>query len=120
RSCPGWTCSFSSGTSLGIDTTSPYSVTWNSMPTNGTYTVLARATDDVGNTADSTIATVTVDNATAIGYDSTSSTTGAGSTTLSWSHTVGNAGARVLVVGIEAEWTSNTCQPSGVTYGGVA
>src|SRR5207244_12198712 len=76
--------------------------------------------DSVGHSAVSATATVAIGTAAASGYDTPSSATGAGTTTLSWSHTVGTAGARVLVVGVDAESTSNTCQPSGVTYGGAA
>jgi len=39
-------------------------------------------------------------------------------TTVSWSHTVANQSNRVLVVGVTAEYTSNSCQASTVTYGG--
>ncbi len=39
------------------------------------------------------------------------------STTLAWSHTVANQSNRVLVVGVNAEHTSSSCQASTVTYG---
>ena len=51
---------FYSGTTLvGSDTTSPYSFTWNNVPT-GTYSLTARATDDDGATTTSAASTVTV------------------------------------------------------------
>src|SRR5581483_2709495 len=62
RYCPGSTCSFASGTSIGIDTTSPYSVAWNNQPPAGTYSLVAEATDNVGNVTDSSTVTVTVAN----------------------------------------------------------
>ena len=63
RFCAGSSCSFAAGTTIGTpDSTSPYSVTWSTQPADGTYTVVARATDNVGNTTDSAERTVTVDN----------------------------------------------------------
>ena len=52
------------GTLLGAeDTTSPYSVSWNTTTaTNGTHTLTARARDAAGNTTTSTPVTVTVAN----------------------------------------------------------
>ncbi len=41
----------------------------------------------------------------------------AAATTLAWSHTVANQSNRVLVVGVTAEHTSNSCQASTVTFG---
>ena len=128
RYCSGWSCSFASGTTIGSpDTTSPYSVTWSSMPANGTYTIVARATDNSGNTADSSPVTVLVSNGGgggSVGYDTASSTGGAAVTTLSWSHTVASQTNRMLVVGIqnESSSTSSSCQiTSGYPkYNGVA
>jgi hypothetical protein len=55
----------------------------------------------------------------AVTYDTaTSGTSASAGTTLSWSHTVANQSNRVLVVGVTAEYTSNACQASTVTYGG--
>ncbi len=62
RYCAGATCDFASGTAIGTDTTKPYSVTWSGQPTDGIYTLVARATDKVGNTTDSSPVTITVDN----------------------------------------------------------
>jgi len=62
RYCPGASCSWGSGTAIGTaDSSAPYGVSWTSQPVDGTYTVVARAADRVGNTADAT-ETVTVDN----------------------------------------------------------
>ena len=125
RYCAGWSCSFASGTTIGSpDTTSPYSVTWNSQPANGTYTIVARATDNAGNTTDSSTVTVVVANSSSSGGvtvgTATHSTVGSG-TTLSWSHTVDSASSRVLVVGISTESAYNVaCTIASVTYGGVA
>ena len=62
RYCTGSSCSFPDGTAIGADSTVPYSVSWNGQPADGTYTIVARATDNVGNTTASTERTVTVDN----------------------------------------------------------
>ena len=63
RYCAGSSCAFASGTTIGSpDSTAPYSVTWNGQPADGTYTIVARATDNVGNTTNSAERTVTVDN----------------------------------------------------------
>ncbi len=122
RYCTGWTCSWASGTSIGTDASSPFSVTWNNQPTNGTYTVVARATDNVGNTTDSSPTTVTVNNAPAApSVDmSTQAVIGAASgTTLTWSQTVGSQSNRILLVSASQE-NSVTCSTTGVTYGGTA
>src|SRR5262249_44887604 len=50
---------FGGGSSLGIDTTSPYSLTWSGVGP-GVYTLTARATDDRGATVASAPVTVTV------------------------------------------------------------
>ncbi len=60
--CAGTSCSVASGTAIGSDTTSPYAVTWTSQPADGTYTLIARATDAAGNTTDSSTTAVSVDN----------------------------------------------------------
>ncbi len=63
RYCAGSSCSFAAGTTIGApDSSAPYSVTWNGQPADGTYTIVARATDNVGNTTDSAERTITVDN----------------------------------------------------------
>jgi hypothetical protein len=60
--CQGASCT--PATSIGSSTSGPsYSVTWNSQPADAAnYRVLARVTDNAGNTADSAMATTTIDN----------------------------------------------------------
>ena len=62
RYCPGATCTFASGTTIGTATSAPYTVAWNSQPPDGTYTIAVQATDNVGNTATDGTSTVTLDN----------------------------------------------------------
>jgi uncharacterized protein (DUF2141 family) len=50
---------FNGATSLGSDTSSPYSVSWTSVPA-GTYSITAVATDNAGATAVSGAASITV------------------------------------------------------------
>jgi Concanavalin A-like lectin/glucanases superfamily/Domain of unknown function (DUF2341) len=120
RYCPGSSCTYSSGTE--IDTASsgpPFSVTWSSQPSNGSYTLIARAFDGAGNHTDSSTTTVTVSNAPA--SSGASSTGGANVSSLSWSHTVDNQANRVLVIGVTAEYSSGSnCQATSVKYGGTA
>ena len=125
RYCSGWSCTFAGSTSLGTDTTAPYSVTWNGQPTNGTYTILARATDKAGNPLDSSTVTVLVSNggSTTVGVDTGTDTTAAQTTypatTLSWSQTVGSQANRILLVSVSAETTLTAgCSTASVTYGG--
>src|SRR5581483_4948437 len=59
--CSGAACTPS--TAIGSSATGPgYDVTWSTMPADGTYRVIARATDAAGNTTDSAPQTVVVDN----------------------------------------------------------
>ena len=59
--CSGRSCA--PATSIGSSSTGPdYSVTWSSMPADGEVRVLARVTDAAGNTLDSAIQDVVVDN----------------------------------------------------------
>jgi uncharacterized protein (TIGR03118 family) len=51
---------FAGATSLGVDTTSPYSVQWNTTGLTGTQQLTAVARDGAGNTATSTAVPVTV------------------------------------------------------------
>ena len=54
-------------------TTSPsYSVTWSSQPADGTYSVLARVTDVAGNSANSSVFQVAIDNTKPSTTDNTS------------------------------------------------
>ena len=64
KACAGaGACTFDAATvSIGSSTTSPYSATWSSQPADGSYKVVARATDNAGNTTDSSAVAVTVDN----------------------------------------------------------
>jgi hypothetical protein len=50
---------FSGTTSLGVDSSAPYSVNWNNVPA-GSYNLSAVATDDGGNTTPATAVSVTV------------------------------------------------------------
>ena len=50
---------FNGATKLGEDTTAPYSFTWSGVAA-GTYTLTARATDDLGGTTTSAASTITV------------------------------------------------------------
>ncbi len=50
---------FNGTTKLGEDTTAPYSFAWSGLPA-GSYTLTARATDDVGGTATSAASRITV------------------------------------------------------------
>src|SRR5581483_2564220 len=63
--CPGSSCTWGSGgfTTIGsLLTSAPYRVTWSGQPADGTYTLLARAHDGVGNTTVSSPVTIIVDN----------------------------------------------------------
>ncbi len=64
--CSGYAtaCSASTGTLIGTSTgSSPYTVTWNGQPTDGSYDVVAVATDNVTNTSSASASTpVTIDN----------------------------------------------------------
>ena len=62
RYCPGTTCDFAAGTRIGADAAAPYEVAWTRQPADGVYTLVARATDNVGNATDSRGVTVTVAN----------------------------------------------------------
>src|SRR5581483_6799300 len=108
-------------TSIGIDTTSPYSVAWHNQPPAGTYTLVAEATDNVGNVTDSSTVTVTVANgATTPSVDMSTKVTAAvaSGTTLSWSQTVGSQNNRILLVAASEEHSA-ACSTTSVTYGGV-
>src|SRR4029453_5781884 len=51
RYCSGSSCPLASGTTIAApDSTAPYSVTWSGQPAAGTYTIVASAPDNVGNT----------------------------------------------------------------------
>jgi hypothetical protein len=73
------TCDTSSGTSVGSSSTSPYTVTWNSQPADGSYKVVANALDVAGNAKLSNVVTTTVDNTapTAVDVQATAGASGA-------------------------------------------
>ena len=64
KACAGaGACTFDAATvTVGSSTVSPYSITWSSQPADGPYEIVARATDNAGNTTDSAAVAVTVDN----------------------------------------------------------
>ena len=126
RFCAGWTCTYAAGTTIGTDTSSPYSLNLDStLAPNGTYTIIARATDNFGNTTDSSPVTIVVANAgggsSAVSVGTPASSSVASGTTLSWSFTVDAAANRVLVVGVTNESAYNVdCAITSVTFGGTA
>ncbi len=68
KTCAGaGACTFNGATTtVGTSVVSPYSVTWASQPADGPYVIVARATDNAGNTTDSSPVAVTVDNTTPV------------------------------------------------------
>ena len=64
KACAGaGACTFAAATeTIGSSTVSPYSATWSSQPADGPYKIVARATDNAGNTTDAVAVAVTVDN----------------------------------------------------------
>jgi Bacterial Ig domain/Bacterial Ig-like domain/Bacterial Ig-like domain (group 3) len=64
KACAGaGACTFAAATvTIGSASVSPYSTTWSSQPADGAYKIVARATDNAGNTTDSSTLAVTVDN----------------------------------------------------------
>ena len=57
---------FQNGTSLGIDSTSPYEMIWSGV-TGGTYSLTTEAIDNLGSTTTSSAITITVDSPPPIG-----------------------------------------------------
>ena len=55
-------CTAGNGTLIGSSSSSPYSFTWNSQPTDGSYKVVANAVDLAGNALAGNVVTTTVDN----------------------------------------------------------
>jgi hypothetical protein len=98
-------------TSLGTDTTSPYSIIWNTTTASNTsHTLLAVATDNYGNVATSSPAvTVTVDNAAPV------VTPVSPSGTLAWGTT-----SAVLSVTTDENATCKYATSSGVSYASMA
>ncbi len=91
---------FNGSTKLGEDTTAPYTLTWSSVGV-GTYTLTARATDNVGATTTSGASTVTVAGNSPPTVAITSPTDGA---TFAWKPTItvtataGDTGGSVTAV----------------------
>ncbi|HEY5059098.1 MAG TPA: Ig-like domain-containing protein [Gaiellaceae bacterium] len=79
KACAGaGACTFATATvTVGSSTVSPYSATWSSQPADGPYTVVARATDNAGNTTDAAGVAVTVDNTAPVHALTTASSSGA-------------------------------------------
>ena len=120
------TCTFASGT---VDRRSTPLAVFGDLelqPANGTYTIIARATDNVGNTTDSSTVTVLVSNAVSgeprpsTWRRASHASAGTTGTTLAWSQTVGAQSNRILLVVASAEHTTPSCSTTSVTYGGVA
>ena len=108
---PGVSCP-ATGYSGATVVTSPDTVPTDAM----CYVYTLTGTDHVGNAATVTSSPILVDTST-----TTSSTGTTGVTSLTFAATVPNKSMRMLVVGAEAEFaTNNSCQVSGVTYGGTA
>ena len=62
RYCPGTSCTYGASTAIAtVAAPGPYTTTWNGQPADGQVTILARATDNVGNVTDVS-RTVTLDN----------------------------------------------------------
>jgi hypothetical protein len=62
---------FADGNVIGTDTTSPFSVTWSNVAI-GTYTLMARATDNVGLIGESSPVSISVSTADAVQWSATS------------------------------------------------
>jgi hypothetical protein len=91
---------FNGSTKLAEDTTAPYSFTWSGVPA-GSYTLTARATDDLGATTSSAASTITVAANSAPTVAITSPTDGAvfaWKPTITVSATAGDADGNVTAV----------------------
>ena len=105
------------GVPLGSDLSAPYEFPWDTRSTqNGTHELQARATDASGNTSDSAIVGVTVDNAPDLGPPEpptglVATAISAGRVELSWTAStddIGVIGYTVLREGVEVGTTSDT------------
>jgi Bacterial Ig domain/Calcineurin-like phosphoesterase/Fibronectin type III domain len=133
RYCPGATCDWDSGTTIATDTTAPYSFPWFSQPLDGTYTLLARATDKVGNFTDSSPVTLFIDNTAPTGAitaplagsfvhgtvpvtsDSADATSGVASARFQWSPATANTWSdfgTITAPPYAAGWSTNA-KPEG-------
>lgn len=115
------TCTAANGTSIGSSSTSPYSVTWNSQPADGSYKVVANAKDVAGNTTLSNTVTMTVDN-TAPAPTITSPANGAtnvshGQVTISGTggRAVGDSSTVTVVVTVDGAASSTTASVNSST-----
>ena len=98
------------GVNIGAeDTTSPYSISWNSaLTTNGSHTLTAVARDSSNNTATSASVSVTVNNALDTTAPTVSITAPAGGSTATGNVTVSaNAADNVGVVGVQFKLDGN-------------
>ena len=111
-SIPGVSCPAGGYVGATVVPTSP-----DTVPTDGMcYVYTLTGTDNVGNTATVTSSPILVDTSVPTATAAT-----AGVSSLTFAATVPNKAMRMLVVGVEAEFvTNNSCQASGVTYGGTA
>lgn len=99
RYCPvvTATCDASNSTLIGTATSTPYTVVWNSQPTDGEYKVVANVTDNAQNATLVTVGTTSVDNTAPAGAITGWVDPSNGNTKVQLSGT-GEAGAVVTVV----------------------
>ncbi len=114
---------FRGTTSLGTDTTSPYSVTWTNAAA-GSYAIKAVATDNAGATGTSALVNITVNTATTPDITAPSVPSGLASTSvtsssvsLSWNASADNAGGSG-VAGYDVYRNGALVgSPAGTSYG---
>jgi hypothetical protein len=111
------------GTTIGTDTTAPYTATWNSTSaTNASHTLTASARDTIGNTATSSAVTVTVANAADGSPPTVSVTSPAAGSTVAGSVQITASAADdvgVTAVSFSVDGTtvgSDTTSPYGVAW----
>jgi outer membrane protein assembly factor BamB len=112
------------GNALGAsDTTSPYSVTWDTTTaTNGTHTLTARATDTTGNATTSAAVTVTVTNTDSTPPTVSITAPANGATVSGTVNVTANANDNVAVASVQflldnnALGASDTTSPYSVTW----
>jgi hypothetical protein len=110
------TCDASSGTGIGSSATSPYSVTWNSQPADGSYKVVANAVDAAGNAKLSDVVTTTVDNTapTAIDVQATAATA-AGANTIGSGDVIKLTFSEVMSPGsVKSGWDGSSTSVTGL------
>jgi Concanavalin A-like lectin/glucanases superfamily/Domain of unknown function (DUF2341) len=115
RYCAGSSCTWAAGTDIGTATSGPpFTVTWSSQPANGTYTLIARATDPSGNSTDSATTTVSVQNQVSIALVQSGSDTRSSGTSITPTLGVPSTAGTLLVAYVQ--WystTSSVSAPSG-------